>query len=134
MLINKIKEDNLVARKAHDSAKASLLTTLLGEAEMIGKNDGNRQTTDAEVQEVIQKFVKNNKLTIAALKDIGAEQFHKENEILSEYLPKMLSEEELKTVILSYGTKNMGEIMKQLKANHAGMYDGQLASKIAKAL
>lgn len=134
MLINKIKEDNLVARKAHDSAKASLLTTLLGEAEMIGKNDGNRQTTDAEVQEVIQKFVKNNKLTIAALKDIGAEQFHKENEILSEYLPKMLSEEELKVVILSYGTKNMGEIMKQLKANHAGMYDGQLASKIAKTL
>jgi uncharacterized protein YqeY len=134
MLIDQIKSDNLAARKAHDSAKASLLTTLLGEAEMIGKNDGNRPTTDAEVQEVIQKFVKNNKLTITALKDVGAEQFHKENEILAGYLPKMLSEDELKAVILSYGTKNMGEIMKQLKTNHAGMYDGQMASKIAKSL
>jgi uncharacterized protein len=132
MLIDKIKTDNLAARKAHDSNKATLLTTLIGEAEMIGKNAGNRAPTDDEVIETIRKFVKNNKQTIEALAGVGSEKFQFENDVLTEYLPKMLSEDELTEVIKSFETKNMGEIMKQLKAKYAGVYDGAMASRIAK--
>lgn len=134
MLIDKIKTDNLAARKAHDSNKATLLTTLIGEAEMIGKNAGNRAPTDDEVVETIRKFVKNNKQTIEALAGVGVEKFQFENDVLTEYLPKMLSEDELTEVIKSFDTKNMGEIMKQLKAKYAGVYDGAMASRIAKTI
>ena len=49
MLINQIKSDALEARKARQTNTATLLTTLYSEASMVGKNDGNRESTDAEV-------------------------------------------------------------------------------------
>ena len=57
-LIIEIKSAQLAARKARDSFTASSLTTLIGEAEMVGKNAG-REVTDAEVVAVLKKFVKN---------------------------------------------------------------------------
>ena len=48
-LFSQIKADQLAARKAKDGLKATLLTTLIGELTAIGKNDGNREVTDAEV-------------------------------------------------------------------------------------
>lgn len=42
MLIVKIKHDQLVARKNRDQIESTLLTTLIGEADMVGKNNGNR--------------------------------------------------------------------------------------------
>jgi hypothetical protein len=57
-LIQTIKADQVQARKAR-SASASILTTLIGEAEMIGKNAGDRESTDEEVIAIIKKFIKN---------------------------------------------------------------------------
>ena len=52
MLIENLKEDQLIARKNRDQIKATLLTTLIGEAEMVGKNTGNRSPFDEEVVSV----------------------------------------------------------------------------------
>ena len=68
-LMDQIKADQVSARKQKMTAVASLLTTLIGEAEMVGKNAGNRAPTDAEVQAVIKKFIKNLDETIAVLGD-----------------------------------------------------------------
>ena len=54
MLINQIKSDALIARKARKIDTATLLTTLYSEASMIGKNLGNRESTDQEVLQVIE--------------------------------------------------------------------------------
>jgi len=58
MLINKIKSDALEARKARKTNTATLLTTLYFEASMVGKNLENRESTDQEVLQVIEKFIK----------------------------------------------------------------------------
>ena len=58
-LIQDIKSASLVARKARETKKAESLITLYSEASMIGKNDGNRESTDAETIAVIKKFIKN---------------------------------------------------------------------------
>jgi hypothetical protein len=55
--MEQIKAKQIAARKS-GSADAGLLTTLLGEAAMVGKNAG-RETTDQEVVAVVKKFVKN---------------------------------------------------------------------------
>ena len=58
-LIATIKLEQLEARKARNSVKALLLTTLLGELQTLAKNSGKEEPTEAQAVVVIQKFLKN---------------------------------------------------------------------------
>lgn len=138
-LMSKLRQDQLHARKVKDSDTASLLTTLIGEAAMIGKNDGSRETTDAEVIAVIKKFIKNINETL----DVRADDLHllKERAILESYLPQQISGDRLENtiqgIIMSVGAesmRDMGKVMKTLKENYDGQFDGQEASGIVKEL
>ena len=142
MLINQIKSDSLEARKARQTNTATLLTTLYSEASMIGKNAGDRESTDVEVLQVIEKFVKNaNEVKDILLKN-NKDVSHVDNEIkvLSKYLPQKMSYEELGHTIRGIikglrkdkSPKLMGEVMGMLKILHGGMYDGKMASEIVK--
>ena len=144
-LINQIKQSQLQSRKEKDQVSTLILTTLLGEASMIGKNDGNRETTDAEVVQVIKKFIKNIDETLLVLEKEQSsnveliEKFSREKSILNEYLPKQMNKDELFIVIKDIvaeknliGPKSMGLLMKELKEKHSGQYDGSSASSIAK--
>lgn len=139
-LLATIKSAQLTARKNRDIIATALLTTLIGEASMPGKNDGNRESTDQEVVAVIKKFIKNAN---EVLKVSDNETSRTELSILESFLPKQLSEEELRSSIQSIvsvteavnGSKpKMGDVMKALKQKHDGQYDGGLASKLIKEL
>lgn len=136
-LLQTIKQHQLEARKAHEVIKTNLLTTLIGEASMIGKNDGNRETTDEEVIDTINKFIKNIKFT---LEKVGGDlKSLTELDILQAYLPKQLTLEKLEHVIdtaiqVSESTtlKDMGKVMGFLKEHCHGFYDAKTASEIVK--
>jgi uncharacterized protein len=130
----KIKQDQLQARKNRDAVAIALLTTLMGEAAMPGKNDGNRDSTDAEVTATIKKFVKNiDSLPAAAV----TEASKAERILLESYLPKQLTEDELRAILtgqISAGGATMPTLQGFLKTNHAGQYDGKLATTLIKGL
>lgn len=132
-LIEQIKNQQLIARK-NGSEEASLLTTLLSEAVNIGKNNGNRETTDAEVVSVVKKFIKNIEETVAALttRNQDATKFLNEKAVLETFLPKQLTETELLEIAKT--KSSMPEFMKHLKDNFNGQYDGKLASTVAKSV
>lgn len=139
-LFEQIKADQLTARKAHNGLAASLLTTLIGEAAAIGKNNGNRDVTDAEVVALVKKFVKGMDETLGFLGNRNAEASNvvlAEKDILAAYLPKQMTAEEievaLKAAIDEVGGY-MGKIMGVMKAKYDGQYDGKLASQIVKGL
>jgi len=133
-LMQRIRSDQVKARKQKDKTTATLLTTLLGEASMVGKNDGNRETTDAEVVAMLKKFIKNIDETIKVSAD--TDELQTEKKVLEAYLPTQMSESELREKITQFvdGKQglNIGTVMKFLKENHAGQYDGKSASTIAK--
>ena len=131
-LMEQIKAKQIQARKS-GSIEASLLTTLLGEAAMVGKNAG-RETNDAEVVAVVKKFVKNIDETVTALTSRGqdAATFMAERTVLEQFLPIQLSENAL--IEVAKCQPNMPAFMKHLKENFAGKYDGKLASTVAKAV
>lgn len=145
-LINTIKHDQLEARKAKETIKIDLLTTLYSEAVMVGKNSTPpRDTTDAEVITMVKKFLKNTNefLTLAGDRRDGdrVEVLTQEIELLQRYLPKQLTEDELHHIITSYADSNgialpkgTGLIMKYLKDNYGGLYDGAIASNFIKQL
>lgn len=128
------------ARKSKDTEKSKVLGYLIGEFSMIGKNDGNRETTHEEALEITKAFVKSSKKAIRDIGDSNAEaKLTFENDldiiepILENFIPKEMSEQELKDLILSFNTKNIGLIMKSLKSSGLA-YDGSTASKIARSL
>lgn len=143
-LLEKLKSAQLQARKDRDKVTSSLLTTLLGDAVMVGKNDGNRDSTDVEVVATIKKFINNAQITADALSsntnnlDAYTTALN-EIRILNTFLPKQWVGDELievlNNVIAHVGAKSpadMGKVMKALKEFHAGTYDGALASKLIK--
>ena len=136
-LITTLKHDSLVARKARDAQAASILTTLLGEAQMPGKNDGNRDSTDEEVAAVIKKFLKgvNETLVLRA----GDARLLREKAILEAYLPATLDDAALRSAIgvvieesgiVSPTARDMGALMKALQARYPGQIDGKAASVV----
>jgi len=147
-LINEIKNKNLESRKNKDKFVSGVLTTLIGEINVVGKNDGNRETTDKEAIKVIQKFlkgVKEMKSLYEKMDDLNNNEndkldlLNKEIEIYENLLPNSLNNEELKEIINNIikennlsGMKSMGVIMKILKEKYEGSYDGKNASSVVK--
>lgn len=136
-LIAQIQQANLQARKAKQTKDALLYSTLLGECLAKGKNDGNRETTDAEVVAIAKKFINNINETLVAILSSSSDactdyNLLREKELLSAFIPAQLSELELRTISAAHKTEGLPAIMKFLKDNHVGLYDGKLASSIAK--
>ena len=139
-LIQQIKQDQLTARMDKSTIKAVLLTTLYSEASNVGKNDGNRESTDDETIKTIQKFLKGVNETIAYLEKSGTNpdalaNVMVEKGILDAYLPKMASEDDIRSAVAELkagGAANMGDIMKGLKQKFGATLDGKLASQLAK--
>ena len=136
--MEKIRADQLTARKSKNAEATALLTTLLGEAGIIGKNDFGRETTDDEVVGVIRKFIKNIDFTLSKVSDENVQaQALTEKKILESYLPTQLSREaivdeinKLKTTIADQ-KQLKGAIMKHFKDNFAGLYDAKSVLEIA---
>mgnify|MGYP003586332151 CR=1 FL=1 len=150
MLLSKIKEQQTTLRKkqmkeAVDlNVEISLLTTLYAEAAAVGKNQ-MRESTDAEVIATVKKFIKNNEQFAQACGERRDSDtldiLEREREVLESFIPKQLSDTELKTIIKEFidangitGPKGMGLVMKELKEKYDGLYDGKIASNIIKQM
>lgn len=138
-----LRADYLAARKARDTLKINLLSTLVGEATSIGKNSGQRETTDAEALSLIGKYVKRTEDTIVVLASQDTPKSVENARILSEelallkaYLPSLMTNDELaeavKAIITETPDANMGSVMATLKANFPGKYDAKPASGLVK--
>mgnify|MGYP000042907762 CR=1 FL=1 len=142
MLLEKLQAASLDARKAQNTIAASLLTTLYSEAARVGKDQGNRVSTDEEVVAVVKKFSKNIDETLAALPEADARVavLRIEKELLAAYLPQQLDEAGLSALVAELvgaladkSPKQMGVVMAGLKARAGGQYDGAMASRLVKA-
>ena len=103
------------------------------------------QLTDEEIFEVISSGVKKRKEAIDLYEKGNrlelAEKEKKEIEILQSYLPKQMSEEEIKKIVKDVikkvdakEMKDMGKVMKELIPRFKDEVDNSLASKVVKEL
>ena len=130
MTILELKKMMMKAKK-EDKAKANALMMLVDSAQKIAK-EKQQEVSEKHITEAAKKLAKMAKESIEA----GMEEAKRELKVYEEFLPKMLDEaataEIIKSIIDEIGSKNMGEIMKRLKAR--GDVDMALASKIIKSL
>ncbi|MGC8555226.1 MAG: GatB/YqeY domain-containing protein [Candidatus Acidulodesulfobacterium sp.] len=137
----KIKADYLSARKINDNSKKNILTMVLSDALKLTKEKNHGDTvSDEDMTKIIKSWIKKTDQSIEILnannKDIS--ELSSEKEILLSYLPKTWSFEETKTYIEKISkeknTKEIGQIMKELKTNYNGLFDNKIASEIIKNL
>lgn len=140
-LLKTIQNDLMNVRRNHDALVVTALTPLLAEASRVGKDNGNRESTDAEVIQVVKKFIKGIDESISFCEKVNrnSDALKIEREIYENYLPIQISESQIKIIVEGIvskledkSIKSLGVIMKEFKDKYDGCYDGKIVSEIAK--
>jgi len=129
-----IQKDRIAALKSGDRDLKGLLDYILGEIQKSEK-DPNAKADNATA--VIQAYIKSQRDMVTEFKESRPEEatrIHKEIDILMNYMPRQLSEEEMRAEIselIAAGTTNKGQIMAAMKQKHGAAIDGRKAAEIA---
>lgn len=135
------------AMKAGDKAKVStlrLITSALKDKDIEARGLGKGETTADELLALLQKMIKQRQESIAIYDANGrpelADGERAEIEVISAYLPKQMSEAEVKAAIDAAiaetgasAVKDMGKVIGVLRANYAGQMDFGKVSPMVKA-
>jgi hypothetical protein len=137
MLFDDLKKANMEALKAKDATARAALGLAINKAMLlkIEKRSKNEELTDNDVLVIINKSIKELDEEILAFKNANraekVEELEAQRKVLEVYLPKMLSEDEIRSEIAKLEDKSMPAVMKHFKANFAGRVDMKLVNKIA---
>lgn len=140
-IISDLEEKIKAAMKSGDKNRLKSLRSLMSKVKMLAKNDKNREPTDEDVVNAAIKMVKENNETKSFLVERDRDTSEQDNEIavVSEFLPKQLSYEELtseinKIIIANDGRldskSGKGVIMKHLNQHFRGQFDNKVAQEI----
>ena len=118
----------------------NLKAAILNEEVALGKRDEG--LSDTEVEKVVAREVKKRKESAELYRANGraelAEPEEKEAVILQEFLPKQLSEDEIRSMVeaavadLDATMQQMGQVIGAVKAKAGNAADGALIAKITK--
>ncbi len=146
----KLQEDLNTAIKARDELRSSTLRLTLAaiqKEEVAGKV--KRELSEDEAQKVLAREAKKRREAAEAFALGGraesAEREKAEGEVLAEYLPKQLSDDELKAIVTqavdeakaagAEGPRAMGQVMKIVNPKVAGLAEGgRVAAAVKQAL
>ena len=140
---NAVKE----AMKAKDERKLSTLrmvNSTIKNADIEARGQGKPPLSDADLLSVLQKMIKQRHEAVELYDRGGRAELaaHERDEIavISAYLPKQMSEDDVKAAIAAViaetnasGIKDMGKVIGALKAKYAGQMDFGKASGLVKA-
>ena len=146
--------DNIVTNyknslKSKDKSKISTYRLILSgikDVDISNRSDSNKkETNDEDIKKLLKKMIKQRSESIEIYKKNNRKDLleveQREVEIISEYLPKQLSEEETKKLcteivqkIGAASIKDIGKIMGELKKNYADSLDFAKAGLILKEI
>lgn len=144
-LFQTIQQDLIQALKAQDRLKTDtlrLVKAALTNYQIEKKKD---HLTDSECVEILQRLVKQRTDSVTSYESAGrtelAEKEKREIEILRTYLPKPLTEEELRQVVLeairvtgATSRADLGKVMKAVMPKVKGKADGRAVQELVAQL
>ena len=140
---NAVKE----AMKAKNERKLSTLrmvNSTIKNADIEARGQGKPPLSDGDLLSVLQKMIKQRQESVELYDKGGraelATQEREEIAIISAYLPKQMTDDEVKAAVAALitetgasGIKDMGKVIGALKAKYAGQMDFGKASGVVKA-
>ena len=148
-LKNKINLDYNEALKAKDKSRIStyrLILSAIKDLDISNRSGPNKKDTDDDdIKKLLKKMIKQRAESIDVYKKNNREDLLKieesEHKILSDYLPKQLSEDETKKIcseiaqkVGASSLKDMGKVMAELKKNYSDTIDFSKAGSILKEI
>lgn len=138
-----IQADLVSAMKNKQENSVSALRSVKAAIQNEKTNGAYHELSDSDIIRLIEKLVKQRKESIDIYSSAGrhelADKEQQEMFVLMNYLPKTMSDEDLKSTIDSVisetgaaSMKDMGSVMKILKERFSGQYDGKKASDYIK--
>jgi len=148
-LREKIETDYKNALKSKDKNKISTYRLILSGIKDLDINNrsgpNKKETDDEDVKKLLKKMIKQRSESIELYKKNNRQDLldieQGEVDILINYLPKQLSEEETKNICLEIikktqanSIKDMGKVMGELKKSHSDSLDFSVTGKILKEI
>ena len=144
MIKEKLNEDMKTALKSGDKLRLSVVRMLISELknEKIAKG---AELDEPSERRVLTSYAKKRKEAMDAARAGGREEIAQreqaELDITMSYLPKQLSEDELRTVVKKHvdasgaaGPQAFGVVMKAVMADVGGQADGKLISSLVREM
>lgn len=142
-LQERINEDLKVYMKSKDTFKLGVVRMVKGAVQLEKINLKREELSDEEIIKLISKQIKMRKDSIAEFTKAGrddlVQQNEKEIDVLKEYMPEEMSEEEVINIIneaiSSTGASNikeMGKVMREVTPKVSGRFDMGRVSSIIK--
>ena len=143
-LFDTIQSDMYAAMKSGDKHKTGTLRVALSTLKD-KKIEKREDLTDVEAIKIIQNLVKQRKEAADIYKENGRndlmENENAELEILNAYLPQMMSEDDLRTLVKKVvedteasSLSDIGKVMPEVMKQSAGKADGKMAQSIVRDL
>lgn len=138
MKLKELQDAMIAAMKAKDKFRKDAIASLVSAVKKAGIDAGCREDIpdDMANQAILKelKAVKEQIDTCPAERAQLLEEYQKRYDIMSEFAPKLLSEEEVKAILAEkfsdlLATKNKGQIMKAVMAELKGKADGKVINQ-----
>lgn len=117
MYFEKLKENLMNARLNKDSKRIELYSYLLGQVTL-----KNKSPSDDEIFKCIKAYVKSLKNVSTDKKDY-LEKCDFEISELDNFMPKQLTDIEIKTILNSFESSDFKNVTKYFVENHTGQYN-----------
>jgi uncharacterized protein YqeY len=145
---DKINEALKQAMRDQDKRRVGtlrLVNAAIKDRDIAARSHDRQGVSDDEVLDILARMIKQRRDSIAAFEEGGrlelAQQEQEEIDIISEFLPKQLTDAEIRSVcqqligeLGAEGLKDMGRTMAELKQRYAGQMDFSKASRTVKEL
>lgn len=143
MTLENLQKDMIAAMKAKDKVRKDAVSSLIAAVKKYGIDNGVRNDiTEEMTNAVILKELKTAKEQLDTCPKDRTDlikAYTVNYEIIKEYAPKLLSEEEVKAILTEkfadvIATKNKGMIMKTVMAELKGKADGKVINAVVAEL
>ena len=138
MLIEELNKANIEALKARDQVARAIYSVIISKYKAldIELKAAGKGATDADLVKLITKTIKELDEEKESYEKAGRSEEVKniltQKSLIEKYLPKLMSEEEIRKVIASLEDKSIPSVMKHFKMNYDGKADMALVSKVAR--
>lgn len=140
MLIDEIKKENILALKEKNNNKRAVLSVIINKYMIEGyeAKANNKELNDDDLIRIIIKQSKEleeeKESYLNANRIDSAKDIEEQISYIEKYIPKKLTEEEIKKIIETLEDKSIPSIMKHFKTNYNNKVDMALVNKVAKSL
>jgi uncharacterized protein YqeY len=138
-------KEAMLAKDQRRVSTVRLILAALKEKDIEARGAGREKASEEEILALLQKMIKQRNESIETYDRAGraelAQQEREEKAIIESYLPAQMGAEEMRAAIKAavaatgaLSVKDMGKVMTELKAKHAGKMDFSKANAVVKEM